>query len=266
MYQVSNRSKGEKESIVDKVFQQALKEFKENLVSTFSVASKQGGSTRLSIKYKDLIANFANIMETVCRDENIGGDFPTTMGVNAFRGFLNEFMNSFRVEEKVKVAKTRKERKKEKATKRQKNDENSILGHSFVSMVINIPTACEICSSFIMWPIERGVVCQSKEYLFHVFVKYLWGLLMFMVVNCCIMLGCKLACHKKCHMKIQSECSDGNRSNSASGSDTGIFGAPLASLIPENGVVPEVVENLITLIELYGLRTEGLYRKSGLFL
>lgn len=149
---------------MDRVFQQALREFKESLVSTFSVASKQGGSNPLNIKYKDLIANFANIMETVSKHEGTGNDFPTTMGVNAFRGFLNEFMNANRVEEKPKVSKGRKERRKEKGGKRQKVDEAfSHLGHSFVSMVINIPTACEICSSFIMWPIERGVVCQSKS-------------------------------------------------------------------------------------------------------
>jgi len=147
---------------VDRVFTQALREFKESLVSTFSVASKHGGTMPLNIKYKDLIANFANIMETVCKHEGTGNDFPTTMGVNAFRGFLNEFMNSHRVEEKPKVTKTRKERRKDKGSKRQKVEETiNHLGHCFVSMVINIPTACEMCSSFIMWPIERGVVCQS---------------------------------------------------------------------------------------------------------
>ena len=113
---------------------------------------------QLNITYKDLISYFANIMETVCKQEGIGSDFPTTMGVNALRGFLNEFMQGARVEEKPK------NRKKVKRTKRQKVDEAlSYLGHSFVAMVVYIPTACEICSSFIMWPIERGVVCQSKH-------------------------------------------------------------------------------------------------------
>lgn len=31
----------------------------------------------------------------------------------------------------------------------------------------------------------------------------------------------------------------------------------------ENGKVPLVVERLITTIEMYGLYTEGIYRKSG---
>lgn len=35
--------------------------FKENLVSTFSVACKQGDGKPLNIRYKDLIANFASM-------------------------------------------------------------------------------------------------------------------------------------------------------------------------------------------------------------
>lgn len=50
-----------------------------------------------------------------------------------------------------------------------------MLGHSFHSMVINIPTACEICSSF-MWLMEKGYVCQN----------------------------CKLTCHKKCQARAST--------------------------------------------------------------
>jgi len=120
-------------STVDRVFHQALCEFKESLVSIFSVASKQGGTMPLNIKYKDLIGNFANIMETVCKHEGTANDFPTTMGVNAFRGFLNEFMNANRVDEKPKVTKLRKDRGKQKGSKRQKTEDViSHMGHSFV--------------------------------------------------------------------------------------------------------------------------------------
>lgn len=133
-----------KENAVDRVFQQALKEFKENLVSTFSVACKQGDGKPLNIRYKDLIANFLSIMQTVCEHEGTGSDFPTTMGVNAFRGFLNEFMNSTEKknrEEKQKPSKARKTGRKDKGGKRQRLEENiTHLGHSFVTTVINIPT------------------------------------------------------------------------------------------------------------------------------
>jgi hypothetical protein len=96
-------------------------------------------------------------METGCNQEHIREDFPVTMYVNAFRGFMNEFMNLTRVEEKPNKAK----RKKEK--KRKVEDPIAFLGHTFLLTIINIPTACEICTSFFLWPIERGLVCQSKH-------------------------------------------------------------------------------------------------------
>lgn len=96
----------EKVSEVDRVFKQALREFKDNLVAQYSVAHKQNSDT-LNIKYRDLIANFEHVMETCCERKD---DFPLTMGVNAFRGFLNEFMVS-RETDKPK-AKRKKEKKR----------------------------------------------------------------------------------------------------------------------------------------------------------
>lgn len=97
-------------------------------------------------------------MKTVCSSDNTQDFSSVTMGVNAFRGFMNEFM----AEQQHQAEKPRdKKRKKEK--KRGKPEENfTFQGHTFLLTIINIPTACEICSSFFMWPIERGLVCQSK--------------------------------------------------------------------------------------------------------
>lgn len=81
----------EKSSAIDRVFKQALREFKDNLVAQYSIAHKQK-SDSLNIKYRDLISNFEQVMETCCGNKK--NDFPLTMGVNAFRGFMNEFMNS----------------------------------------------------------------------------------------------------------------------------------------------------------------------------
>lgn len=53
-------SEGEKPSKADVVFKQALREFKDNLIAHYSVANKQGSEV-LSIKYKDLIANFTRV-------------------------------------------------------------------------------------------------------------------------------------------------------------------------------------------------------------
>jgi hypothetical protein len=52
-----------KPSEVDRVFKQALREFKDNLVATYSVMNKQGAEG-LNIKYKDLIANFLHVSPT----------------------------------------------------------------------------------------------------------------------------------------------------------------------------------------------------------
>ncbi len=106
-------------------------------------------------------------METVCKQENTPEDFPVTMGVNAFRGFMNEFMNRS-VSEKEKPGRKRK-KEKEKDKKRRGDDPIRHGGHLFMLTIINIPTACEVCSSFFMWPIERGLVCQSTYFLIHLY-------------------------------------------------------------------------------------------------
>jgi len=42
-----------------------------------------------------------------------------------------------------------------------------------------------------------------------------------------------------------------------------VFGRPLGELDLSMGKVPAVVECLITIIEMYGMYTEGIYRKPG---
>ena len=42
-----------------------------------------------------------------------------------------------------------------------------------------------------------------------------------------------------------------------------VFSVPLEALVHRGEKIPSVVDRLITSIELYGLYTEGLYRKSG---
>lgn len=102
-----------KPSEVDRVFKQALREFKDNLVAHYSVAHKQN-SDALNIKYRDLIANFEQVMETCCGGRK--DDFPLTMGVNAFRGFMNEFMNSRETDKPKTKRKKDKKRKIEEHT------------------------------------------------------------------------------------------------------------------------------------------------------
>lgn len=168
----------EKPSAVDRVFKQALREFKDNLLAQYSIAYKQNSDT-LNIKYRDLIANFEQVMKTCCGNKK--DDFPLTMGVNAFRGFMNEFMNSRDTEKPKAKRKKEKKRKVDEHTnynggfngisfhlhlvdiinQQSINTINSIIsiaGHTFQLTIINIPTVCEICNLFLLWPIERGLV------------------------------------------------------------------------------------------------------------
>jgi myosin-9 len=101
------------DSEVDRVFKQALREFKDNLVAQYSVAHKQNSDV-LNIKYRDLIANFEQVIETASTGRK--NDFPLTMGVNAFRGFMNEFMNSREMEKPKAKRKKDKKRKHEDHT------------------------------------------------------------------------------------------------------------------------------------------------------
>ncbi|XP_062564163.1 unconventional myosin-IXa-like isoform X2 [Armigeres subalbatus] len=234
----------EKPSEGDRVFKQALREFKDNLVAQYSVAHKQN-SDLLNIKYRDLIANFEQVIETTSGRNN---DFPLTMGVNAFRGFMNEFMNS---------RETEKPKAKRKKDKKRKHDEHTTYnGHTFQLTIINIATACEICQQFLLWPIERGLVCQN----------------------------CRLTCHKRCYLK-SAACSKiaatgggplvpggvvtgavtSTDSSGAGGHPNKLFGVPLTALCAGcDGIkIPAQIYSLIMMIEMHGLYSEGIYRKSG---
>ncbi|XP_076251183.1 unconventional myosin-IXb-like isoform X1 [Rhynchophorus ferrugineus] len=219
-------NEGGKSSEVDQVFKQALREFKDNLVQIYSTTSKHNGIEVCNVRYRDLIGIFDQAMKTACQrelKETETKNFPIIPGVNAFRGFMDEFMTT-KTEDKPSKAKRKKEKKRKEETIK-------INGHTFIQTIINIQTACEICNSFFMWPIERGLVCQS----------------------------CKLTTHKRCcgsSCKCQKE-------PDMQGSNKKIFGVPLITLVTEEHKIPVVIEKLIYTIELKGLYTEGIYRKSG---
>lgn len=217
---LSSASK-KRDSTVDMVFKKALKNFKSNLISTYSAAAQDG---RLCLRYKDLTDHFEQVARSVIDQECSRETFPLTMAVNAFRVFLDEFRNLYRSENKPK-SKGKKRKRKKKASQLIEH-----CGHVFALVVINIPTACEVCSNSL-WLTERGLVCQ----------------------------GCKLTCHKKCYQKVSSSCRDVNILQGRK-----VFGVPLDRLVGDEVRIPVVVERLITTIELKGLYVEGIYRKSGI--
>ncbi|OXB58735.1 hypothetical protein ASZ78_010621 [Callipepla squamata] len=73
---------------------------------------------------------------------------------------------------------------------------------------------------------------------------------------------CKLTCHKKCMSKIQSSCTSCEKKNEQD-AEPRHFGVCVSSLTSERNSVPIVMEKLLEHVEMHGLYTEGIYRKSG---
>ncbi|XP_075860636.1 unconventional myosin-IXa isoform X4 [Microcebus murinus] len=216
-----------KDTLVDVVFKKALKEFRQNIFSSYSSALAMDDAE--SIRYKDLYALFEQILEKTMRlEQRDWGESPVRVWVNTFKVFLDEYMNEFKTSDctVTKVPKT--ERKKRRKKETDLVEEHN--GHIFKATQYSIPTYCEYCSSLI-WIMDRASVCKL----------------------------CKYACHKKCCLKTTAKCSKKYDPELSSRQ----FGVELSRLTSEDRTVPLVVEKLINYIEMHGLYTEGIYRKSG---
>lgn len=163
------------------------------------------------------------------------------MGVNAFRGYMDELRkmhnrSDLKANKEDKLngynsKKSTKRKQSKKSRNRKKEDEVfTSYEHEFILSMANIYTVCEVCSSY-MWLMDKIWVCRR----------------------------CKLTCHKKCAEKVNHTCRDSSKSSASKV----IFGAPISKLVSEECRIPLIVEQLITKIELKGLYTEGIYRKSG---
>uniref|UniRef100_A0A8C9FFM0 Myosin IXB n=1 Tax=Pavo cristatus TaxID=9049 RepID=A0A8C9FFM0_PAVCR len=121
-------------------------------------------------------------------------------------------------------------------TKKEESEQPKIEehnGHVFTSYQVSIRQSCEHCSSYI-WPMEKACLCSV----------------------------CKLTCHKKCMSKIQSSCTSCGKKNEQD-AEPRHFGVCVSSLTSERNSVPIVMEKLLEHVEMHGLYTEGIYRKSG---
>ncbi|XP_055956290.1 unconventional myosin-IXa isoform X3 [Patella vulgata] len=215
-------------TIFDKIFKGAIEDFRKELKALIGVEMQRD---EVSVKYRDLLSNFEQVLKARVIKERTTATFPVTMGINAFHAFLDGFM---------KAHPKKKEKKEEKKTeakhfKRDKKKDNSCtvdhLGHKFLQVQFNIPTFCELCSSLI-WIMEKGQVCQI----------------------------CKYTCHKKCCTKSSASCKGTLENKGATGA---FLNVPLQSMIGKDQKIPPIVEKLISAIELQGMFTEGIYRKSG---
>uniref|UniRef100_A0AAY4BDE4 Unconventional myosin-IXb n=1 Tax=Denticeps clupeoides TaxID=299321 RepID=A0AAY4BDE4_9TELE len=113
---------------------------------------------------------------------------------------------------------------------RKKSKLHSPLGHMFNTYQVTIMQNCELCGNFI-WGMEKACMCNS----------------------------CKMVCHHKCIPKIITDCS--TRTTKKPG--TLHFGVDIGALTTISSPVPMVIEMLLVHVEMHGLYTEGIYRKSG---
>ncbi|XP_060742609.1 unconventional myosin-IXAa isoform X3 [Tachysurus vachellii] len=216
-----------KDTIMDVVFKKALKEFRVNIFNSYSTALAMDDGK--SIRYKDLHALFEQILEKTMRQEQRDwGVSPVCVWVNTFKVFLDEFMTEYKPLHSTMNKVIKPDRKK-----RRKKDTDIVEehnGHIFKSTQYSIPTYCEFCSSLI-WMMDRACVCKL----------------------------CRYACHRKCCLKTISKCSKKYDPELSSRQ----FGVDVSRLTHDDRSVPLVVEKLINYIEMHGLYTEGIYRKSG---
>ncbi|XP_038556863.1 unconventional myosin-IXAa isoform X4 [Micropterus salmoides] len=217
-----------KDTMVDVVFKKALKEFRLNIFNSYSTALAMDDGK--SIRYKDLYALFEQILEKTMRQEQRDWrESPVTVWVNTFKVFLDEFMTEYKPLDSTFSKQVPKPERK----KRRKKDTDIVEehnGHIFKSTQYSIPTYCEYCSSLI-WMMDRACVCKL----------------------------CRYACHRKCCQKTTTKCSKKFDPELSSRQ----FGVEVSRLTNDERTVPLVVEKLINYIEMHGLYTEGIYRKSG---
>ncbi|XP_054482584.1 unconventional myosin-IXb isoform X2 [Anoplopoma fimbria] len=180
------------------------------------------------IGYKDLMKGYHNQVNTLAGSKK---KTEVSLVVNLFQSVLDGFIRGEikRGEsEPAKATKTTKKRRKKVTCP------NSPLDHLFSTYQVNIMQSCDLCGSYI-WGMEKAYMCSA----------------------------CKLICHKKCLSKIITDCSTrcARQDDSVPGSLH--FGVQVCVLTSKVTPVPKVVELLLMHVELNGLYTEGIYRKSG---
>ncbi|KAK2499287.1 hypothetical protein MC885_018189 [Smutsia gigantea] len=235
---------------IEGLFIEATEKFRSNLKTMYSVPNG-----KIHVGYKDLMENYQIVVSNLAAER---GEKDPNLVLNLFQSLLDEFTRGHKNDfEPPKQSKAQKKKRKQERAVQQHN------GHVFVSYQVSIPQSCEQCLSYI-WLMDKALLCNV----------------------------CKMTCHKKCMHKIQTCCSytcgkkvsplkPGTYQNdtwgeailrnespqynakSEPGTEPGHFGVCVDSLTSDKASVPIVLEKLLEHVEMHGLYTEGLYRKSG---
>ncbi|CAL8279415.1 unnamed protein product [Lota lota] len=177
------------------------------------------------ISYKDLLKSYHNKVNRLASPNQLS---EVALVVNLFQSMLDGFIRGLvKLEEAEPVKKTKKRRKNEKCVE-------SPLDHMFSTYQVNIMQSCDLCGSYI-WGMEKAYMCSA----------------------------CKLICHKKCLTKINTDCLTRCARKNRNSSGSLHFGVEVSVLTSKTTPVPKVLEMLLVYVEMNGLDTEGIYRKSG---
>uniref|UniRef100_UPI0009B4E7CE unconventional myosin-IXb n=1 Tax=Monopterus albus TaxID=43700 RepID=UPI0009B4E7CE len=180
------------------------------------------------IGYKGLMTGYQNKVIHLAGDKQKG---EVQLVVNLFQSVLDGFIRGEMKKEEAEPAKPAKARKK----RRKKNERlQSILDHVFDNYQVNIMQSCDQCNSYI-WGMEKAYMCSN----------------------------CKMVCHKKCIYKIVTDCYTFCAKKSDEDSSGQHFSVPVCHLVSDKNPVPMVLEMMLEHVEMNGLYTEGIYRKSG---
>ncbi|XP_040039727.2 unconventional myosin-IXb isoform X4 [Gasterosteus aculeatus] len=181
-----------------------------------------------TIGYKGLMTGYQQKVMHLADDKQKA---EVQLVVNLFQSVLDGFIRGEMKKEEAEPAKPAKARKK-----RRKKDKSmeSPLDHVFVNYQVNIVQSCDQCSYYI-WGMEKAYMCSD----------------------------CKMVCHKKCLGKIITDCSTFCAKKGDEDSGGLHFGVRVGSLVNDKNPVPMVLEMMLEHVEMQGLYTEGIYRKSG---
>ncbi|XP_029580611.1 unconventional myosin-IXb isoform X5 [Salmo trutta] len=180
------------------------------------------------ISYKGLMKGYQNRVSSLAEAKQ---QTEVQSVVNLFQSVLDGFI---RGEIKRAEAGPVKTMKKTKMRGKKSKCPNSPLDHMFSTYQVNIMQSCDLCGSYI-WGMEKAYMCSA----------------------------CKLICHKKCLSKIINACS-----TRCARLDDGVpghlhFGVQVCVLTSKTYPIPMVVQMMLEHVEMNGLYTEGIYRKSG---
>ncbi|KAG7456757.1 hypothetical protein MATL_G00239240 [Megalops atlanticus] len=179
------------------------------------------------VGYKSLMNNYQNMVAKLAGSKQKG---EVQLVINLFQSILDGFIRGEMKREEAEPTKPTKKQKKDGS----KNKRVNILDHMFSTYQVNIMQSCDQCNSYI-WGMEKAFMCRS----------------------------CKMVCHKKCLSKISTDCSSLCAKKLEEDCASQHFGVRVCLLTTKSNPVPVIVEKLLGHVEMNGLYTEGIYRKSG---